>query len=246
MIAARIDHHVGARRHVTFDAARARRSHLVEMMRRRVVLLRRMTLRTEGVAVRAKFRAVRIVTIAARHAGVEHPALDEGAVLVVLLLYLAVGEIVVLIEQRDAVIVADRLSMHIVLVNLAAPRVASRTRLDFAIGLTRRASTRVTGGWIDRPRNTFALIERERQTFGRVERLPIALFLCPRNVIRAGAVTSLARHIDLGVGSRKRASASVVVLAKVGRMAVGAHVVPVLIDAGPVPRVIGRDLLTGI
>ena len=39
---------------------------------------------------------------------------------------------------------------------------------------------------------------------------------------------------------------SVVVLAQVGRMAIGAHVVPVLIDTGPVASVTRRDLLTGI
>ena len=40
--------------------------------------------------------------------------------------------------------------------------------------------------------------------------------------------------------------ASVVVLAQVGRMAIGAHVVPILIDAGPVASVTRRDLLAGI
>ena len=63
----------------------------------------------------------------------EHPALDEGAILVVFLLYLPVGEIVVVVEQRDAVIVAHRLAVDVVLVNLAAARMASRAHLDFAL-----------------------------------------------------------------------------------------------------------------
>ena len=63
----------------------------------------------------------------------EHPALDEGAVLVVLLLYLAVREVVIFIEQRDTIVVAHRLTVHIVFVNLAAPRMASRARLDFPL-----------------------------------------------------------------------------------------------------------------
>src|SRR5271163_4109065 len=88
VIATRVDDHVGARRHMTLDAARARRSDLVEVMCRRVVLRRRMALHANVVAIGAKPRAVRLVTITASDAGVEHPALDERTVLVVLLFYL--------------------------------------------------------------------------------------------------------------------------------------------------------------
>ncbi len=133
MISTRVDDHVRARWHVTLDASRAGRSNLVKVMRRRIILLRRVTLRANTVALGPKPRTVRLVTIAARHAGMEHPALDEGSVLVVLLLYLAVGEIMVVVEQCYAVIVAHRLSVYVVFVNLAAPRMASRARLDFPL-----------------------------------------------------------------------------------------------------------------
>src|SRR5271170_8354541 len=126
---------------------------------------------------------MRLVAIAARHACVEHPALAEGAVLIVLLLYLPVREIVILIEQRDAVVVADGLSVHIVFVNLAAPRMASRAHLNFPLRLTRRASTCVARCGIDRPRHPFALVERDGQALGCVEFLPIALLLRPRHMI---------------------------------------------------------------
>src|SRR6266436_6772035 len=103
MITARIDDHVRARWHVTLDASRACRSHLMEMMRRRIVLLCGVTLHTHTVAICPKPGTVRLVTIAARHTRVEHSALDEGPVFVVLFLYLAIRKIVVLIKQRDAV-----------------------------------------------------------------------------------------------------------------------------------------------
>ena len=133
MIAARINNHVCPRWHVTLDALRARRSYFVEMMFRRIILLRGMTLHAKVVAAGTKRGTVRLVTIAAGHAGMEHPALDKGAVFVVLLFYLAVGEVVVFIEQRDAIVVAYCLAMHIVFVNLAAPRVASRAHLYFPL-----------------------------------------------------------------------------------------------------------------
>ena len=140
-------------------------------------------MRANIVAVRAKLETVRLVTIAAGDTGVEHLALGEGTVLVVLLLYLPVGEVVVFIEQRDAVVVAHRLPVDVIFVNLAAPRVASRTHLDFLLRCARRASASVTGREIDRPCDAFALVKRNRQTLGRVELLPLALLLRPREVI---------------------------------------------------------------
>src|SRR6266851_2542260 len=132
VISTLIENHVCARWHVAFDASCARRIYFVEMMFRRIVLLCGMTLHTKIVAGDPKRGTVRLVTIAASNSGVEHPALDEGAVLVIFLLYLPIREIVVFIKQRDAVIVAYWLTMHIIFVNLAAPRVASRTHLYFS------------------------------------------------------------------------------------------------------------------
>ena len=86
---------------------------------------------TNVVAGRAQLETVRLVTIATGHSGMIHPALDERSVFVVLLFYLSVGEVVVFIEQCDAVIVAYRLAMHVVFVNLAAARMASSAHLDF-------------------------------------------------------------------------------------------------------------------
>src|SRR6266404_3531238 len=78
VISARIDNHVSARWHVAFDASRARRSDFVEMMFRRIVLLCGVTPHTNVVAALTEHRTVWLVTIAARYAGMEHPALDKG------------------------------------------------------------------------------------------------------------------------------------------------------------------------
>ena len=92
-----------------------------------------MTLHTKVVAGGTKRGTVRFVTIAACNSGVEHPALDERTVFVILLFDLPIWEIVIFIKQRNTVIVAYGLAMHVVFVNLAAPRVASRAHLYFAL-----------------------------------------------------------------------------------------------------------------
>ena len=109
----------------------------------------------------------------------EHAALDEGAVLVDLILDLTIGEVQVVLQQRDAIVIADRLSMHVVFVNLAATRVASRTHLDFALRIARHASMRVTSRWVGSPLAALAFVKRNRQSFVRGELFPIALLLCP-------------------------------------------------------------------
>jgi hypothetical protein len=92
-----------------------------------------MTLHTKIVAGGTKRGAVRLVTIAAGHPGMEHPTLDERAVFVVLLFYLAIGEVMIFVEQRHAVVVTYGLAVHIVFANLTAPCVASRAHLYFAL-----------------------------------------------------------------------------------------------------------------
>ncbi len=86
---------------MTIDAAHACRFRFVEVMLRRIVLLREMALQTDTILFCAKLEAERFVAIAAGYTGMEHPALDERAV--------------------------------IALVNLPAPRMASRAHLDFSL-----------------------------------------------------------------------------------------------------------------
>ena len=133
VISTLIDNHICPSWHVTFDALRARRSWFVKMMLRRIVLLCGMALHTKVVAGGTKLETMRFVTIAAGHPGMEHPALDERAVFVVLLFYLPIGEVMIFIEQRHAVVVTYGLAVHIVFMNLTAPCVASRAHKYFAL-----------------------------------------------------------------------------------------------------------------
>jgi hypothetical protein len=63
---------------------------------------------------------------------------------------------------------------------------------------------------------------------------------------RARAVAALAGDVDLGIGGVERVGGEVVAAHEVGRVAVGAHRVPVLEPPGPVQLVPRRDDLVGI
>src|ERR1700722_1697738 len=104
---------------------------------------------------------MRLVTIAARHALVEHPALDERSIFIDLALDLSIGVVKILIEQRHPIVVSHWLTVNVVFVNLAAPRMTTRAHLDFSLRGAWRATFRIAGGRIYRPRNSFALVESD-------------------------------------------------------------------------------------
>src|SRR5271163_4706978 len=105
---------------------------------------------------------MRLMTIAARHPRLEHPALDERPILIDFALDLSVGVIKILIEKRHPIVVSYRLAMNVVLVNLTAPRMTTRAHLDFSLRGALDTSLRIAGGGIYRPRNSVALVERDR------------------------------------------------------------------------------------
>ncbi len=104
----------------------------------------------------------------------------------------------------------------------------------------------VAGGGDRRPGHAPALVERERQALARRQRLPVALTVRPGDVVRPGAVTGFAGHVDLRPRRAEGPRRGVEVLAQVGRVALGALEVPVLADAGPVQRIAGPDVLAGV
>ena len=132
VIATLVYDHVYSRRHMTIDALSTSRTNVVEMMLRRVVS-RRMTLSAETVALRAGERTVWLMAIAAGNSRMEHPALDEGSVLVDFIFDLPVRKIEIGIKQGDSVVIAHRLPMNIVLVELASSRMAPRTHLNLVL-----------------------------------------------------------------------------------------------------------------
>ena len=97
-----------------------------------VVFPRRVTLEAHAIAFGAQAQAVRLVAVAAANARVIHPALDERAVLVIFGFDLPVRVVEIVVEQRDPVIVAERLTMDEILVDLTAPGMASGAHPDLA------------------------------------------------------------------------------------------------------------------
>ena len=68
----------------------------------------------------------------------------------------------------------------------------------------------------------------------------------PLNVFRAGSVASLAADTNFRVGRIKRITGGIKPHLKMGRMTLGAHVIPVLLQTSPVQFVIRRNVLVGI
>ena len=65
-------------------------------------------------------------------------------------------------------------------------------------------------------------------------------------MLPTGSVTRFAGNCHLGIGSRELLRTRIEFLAEVGRVAVGAHVVPVLHGTSPKEWVVGLDVLVGI
>src|SRR5213594_1518364 len=77
----------------------------------------------------------------------------------------------------------------------------------------------------------------DRQPGGVRVIAPAAAPRGPGQMRRSRPVTGLARDIDLRPGRLESIALRAVVLAQVGGVAFGAHVVPVLIDPGPMKRI---------
>src|SRR5216684_927130 len=138
-----------------------------------------MALQTDIIAISTKFEAMGFVAIAACHACLEHPALNERAVLIDFSLDLAVREIEVLVEQRNAVVVAHWLAVDVVFVNLAATRMASRAHLDFPLRFTGPTPANFVAGRVGRPGHSFTFVKRNSEPVINFESLPFALLPRP-------------------------------------------------------------------
>src|SRR4051794_3302177 len=122
--------------------------------------------------------------------------------------------------------------------DLGPERVAHAAGLELDRGRARAASAGVAGGRVDGPVDVGALVEPDGEPVvapTRVRR-PAG----PGDVRRAGAVAGLAADVDLGPARGEAVRGCVVVAADVRRVTLGAHVVPVLVPAGPVLRAAGR------
>ena len=101
----------------------------------------------------------------------------------------------------------------------------------------------VAGLWIVPPGDVAALVEANDEALRRiVAALPnghqLLLVARPGDMARALAVAGLAADADLREGRGEAIVRRIVVLAHAGRMALGAHEVPVLVQLGPVQDVV--------
>ncbi len=246
VVVARIDHHVGRRRHVAGRALRAAGSRRVVVMAGGVEFRGRVALRADRVARRPQLLAVRIVAIGAGDAVRVHPALQERAVVEDLVAHLPVGVIQTGLEQRRTKGVGEAPARGVLVAELAAPRMAARAGFDLARRLARLRAGRVAALRGRVPGDAATFVERGRQAFGRLQGLPVAVFSRPRHVAGTGPVTRFAIDVDVGPAGAERVRPLVEVLAQIRGMAVGALVVPVLVDRRPVQAVARPDLLAGI
>src|SRR5690242_18847601 len=115
------------------------------MMARHLVLRRRMALQAHAIALAAQLCAMRLVAIAAGDACMVHAALEEGAVFIYLVTNLPVGEIQPLLDERDAVTIADRSARCGFRPDRPAPRMTQGASLDFMRGGARLGPRAIAG-----------------------------------------------------------------------------------------------------
>ena len=158
------------------------------MMARGRIFFRRMALLADGVTRSAKLAAVRLVAVAAGHAGCEHLALLERAVVVDLVAHLPVGLVEAARKRRDRVRVGEPASGDPILGKFSAARVTEAAGFDFlAQQRWREIALRVAARSIMAPDDPFALVEAHEQPLRRVlllaERPPAVAALRPDDVL---------------------------------------------------------------
>jgi hypothetical protein len=126
MIVARIDDHEGAGLHVTRNTCRRGTNTGMMAVLHVGVFVGRMALQADAFARCSKFRAVRLVAIAAGDAGGEHLALLERRIVIGLfdIANLAVGMIGIAREPFNCMGLRQPLTRHPIFVKSGAPRVA--------------------------------------------------------------------------------------------------------------------------
>ena len=194
---------------------------------------------------------MRLMAVAARHAGRKHLALLERAVIVDLVAHLPIGIVEPACKRRDDVGVRQGSTRQPCLGKFAAPRMAEAARLNlFAQLAGGKIAKRLPRSRVGSPRHVLTFVETNDETFGRIilfgERPPAVLVACPRNVARSLSVTSLAADADFREGRGEAVVRRVIVLVHAGRMALGAHEIPVLVQLRPMQDIVVLDLFIGI
>ncbi len=241
-----VDLHVRTDRRVTRDAARRGGSGRVVVMRRRVEDLRRMAAAAQCVALLVEPQAVGVVAVATRDARGVHAALEERAVLEDLVLDLSVGEVEVFLEERHAVGVEDGPAMDVVLAQHRAPAVTAGAGLDLRLRRPGHAAACDGLALPAHPRGAVAGADPESEPHRGID-VPLPAgstqALGPRHVRRSRPMTRLAPDVFLGERRRVALGRGVPALPCLGGVTLGALVVPVARDVGPVERIVGSKRL---
>jgi len=162
------------------------------MMGGRVVRRRLVARSAHAVALGPQARGVRVVAVGARNAARVHAALQERAVLVVLVEDLPVGLVEPLVEEGHAVRLREGLAGTPVLADLRAPRVAPPAALDLRARVARSGEPRDRSSSVEPPgarSRGEPRVEALRRVASR------ALAAGPGDVPGAGSVAGLAGDV---------------------------------------------------
>ena len=176
---------------------------------RRIELRRQMALAADQVTGRAQLQTVRVMAIGAGDTHGEHPALQEGAVLVVLLLDLSVREIDSPGQQARDRAVEQRMAVGEARGNLMPPGMAEPASLNLGIRRARRCARRRPNGQVLHPAPAAAVGQVGNKALAGI--VGRRLGFRPGDVTRARAMTGLAGHVDLRPGSAVAVGGDIVV-----------------------------------
>lgn len=136
----------------------------------------------------------------------------------------------------------ERLSRFSFIEQRIASSVAQRAGLDFSPRRSRNTPERTSRVSIHHPLNASTLVQPDGESFLPISLLIVARLLGPLNVLSAGTMARLARHIDVGPRRGELAIRWIIVLLNIRRVAFRTHAVPVLTDPCPMQliRMAGR------
>ena len=252
MIAAKIVTHIWRLGHVALDATRPGAVHRVKVVSRSVQLPL-MALQTKGIPRQLQLHRMRVVAVAATNSSVEHCALHVGTVYVNLLFDLPVVMIKAIADDRWLVRIVETLSSRVARLHQLTMRMAARAGFNLHVRFQGHGALRQIGFLVDHPRSLFRLFESDDESlrfdvgfrrcqirFARCSRRLFLLRLGPLHVLRPGAVTGFAGHIHIRPRRVVGESVRVEILLQIGRVAVGAHVVPIKMTTRPVQQIVVR------
>ena len=240
MIAPSVNDHIVALDHMAVLALGPVAVDRMKVMRRVVVIFqgerrevrvarRAVALGTDAISACTQSGAVRLVTVGAGHTVRIHLGLQKRAVDVDLIEYLPVSVIAALSQSSQPIsIVKLRAGKGVSAFKRLSSRMATSALLDIGLA-TRRHVHREPGAGQSGP-----------------ARLRIGPLLRPGQMRLPGAVACLAADTDLGLPAGVSAALRPVILVEVRGMTFGATGVPVLVGAGPVQAVPGKQRLIGV